>query len=208
VLQGESAKTMKRYFHTVVVSAAMLMVAGTAVRAAAPVLDVEKAARVKAAYVLNFIRYSQWPDDAFEGPDSPIVVTAVGECEGANVLAEVIRRSPPTGNRQIMLEHAPYPFDDADRKEFYRSLDQSHLVYVCSTGPEPIAAILEHLNGSKTLTVGDTPDFVESGGMIGFVLEQDRILFQANPKAIQKSRVTISAKVLKLAKIVGGGDAP
>jgi hypothetical protein len=107
-----------------------------------------------------------------------------------------------------VLEHAPYGSDDADRQEFYRSLEQSHLVYICSAGPEPIATILARLNPSKTLTVGDTPDFVENGGMIGFVFEQDRILFQANPKAIQKSRVTISAKVLKLAKIVGGEEIP
>ena len=199
---------MKRYFHTGAVFVTLLAVAGGTMCAAAQVVDVEKAARVKAAYVLNFIRYSQWPADAFEGSDSPIVVTEVGECEAGNVLAEVIRRSPPIDNRQIVLEHAPYASDDGDRKEFYRSLDQSHLVYICSAGPEPIAAILEHLNGSKALTVGDTPDFVENGGMIGFVLEEDRILFQANPKAIQKSRVAVSAKVLKLAKIVGGGDLP
>ncbi len=199
---------MKQCLHTFLLLATIAIVACSEVCAHAQALDVEKAGRVKAAYVLNFIRYSQWPDDAFEQPDSPIVVTEVGECDDDKALSEVIRRSQPIGGRQVTLEHAPYGSDDADRQEFYRSLEQSHLVYICSAGPEPIATILGRLNPSKTLTVGDTPDFVENGGMIGFVFEQDRILFQANPKAIQKSRVTISAKVLKLAKIVGGEDIP
>jgi hypothetical protein len=39
--------------------------------------------------------------------------------------------------------------------------------------------------------------------MIGFVLQRDRIVFEANKAAINGSGVTISAKVLKLANIVG-----
>jgi hypothetical protein len=199
---------MKRCFHSVLILATTLVVTCGALFADAQVVDVEKAERVKSAYILNFIRYSQWPEDAFAAPDSPIVVTEVGACENGNVLAEVIRRSPPVGNRQVVLEHAPYPSDESDRREFYRSLEQSHVVYICSIGPEPVATIIARLDGSKALIVGDTPDFVEHGGMIGFVFEQNRILFQANPSAIQKSRVTVSAKVLKLAKIVSGGDIP
>jgi hypothetical protein len=166
-------------------------------------IDVEKAATIKAAYLLNFVRYAQWPADAFEAEDSPIVLTAVGECEISRILAEVVRRSEPVNGRQVVLQHAPYPESELDRQEFWRTLDQSHLVFVCSLGAEPLATILERCGASKKLTVGDTPDFASAGGMIGFVIREGRIVFQANPKAIQKSQVTLSAKVLKLAQIVG-----
>jgi hypothetical protein len=102
-----------------------------------------------------------------------------------------------------VLQHAPYPESEPDRQEFWRTLDQSHLVFVCSLGAEPLSTILERCGASKKLTVGDTPDFASAGGMIGFVIREGRIVFQANPKAIQKSQVTLSAKVLKLAQIVG-----
>jgi len=185
---------------------ATLLVAGGGLCANAPTLDIDKAARVKAAYLLNFIRYSQWPSEAFPAPDSAIILTIVGDCPGSAAMAEVIHRAEPVEGRAIQLQLAPYAHDDVNRQEFYRSLDESHLVYICQSGPEPLKAILEHLASANVLTVGDTPGFVQSGGMIGFVLEENRIVFEASPKAIQKTRVTISAKVLKLAKIVDSGS--
>jgi hypothetical protein len=199
---------MKRGLHIVLLLATFVVAGDRRALAVEPVLDVEKAARVKAAYLLNFIRYSQWPEDAFDSPDSPIVLTVAGDCPQAEVLDEVVRRAQPVAGRPVLLQRAPYGIDEADRREFYRSLEQSHLVYVCSLGPESISGMLDRLAGSLALTVGDTPGFVEQGGMIGFVFEQDRILFQADPKAIGRSRVTVSAKVLKLAKIVGEAAPP
>jgi hypothetical protein len=196
---------MKRCITTLLLLATIAVVAREDAYANAQSVDVEKAARVKAAYLLNFVRYTQWPDQAFDEPDSPILLTEVGECENSDVLAEVIRRSEPIGGRPVVLQHAPYARDEINRQEFYRSLEESQLVYICSLGPEPVPTILDHLKGSDVLTVGDTPDFVQHGGMIGFVLEENRILFEASPKAIQRSHVTVSAKVLKLAKIVDGG---
>ena len=46
------------------------------------------------------------------------------------------------------------------------------------------------------------PRFAATGGMLGFVLRGDRIVFEANPKAIQTGEVVVSAKVLQLAQIV------
>jgi hypothetical protein len=194
---------MRGRFKNVVLALAVLATGLMPPRAFGEAIDVEKAATIKAAYLLNFVRYTQWPDDAFEAPDSPIVLTAVGDCEISRVLAEVVRRSEPINGRRVALQHAPYPENDADRQEFWRSLDQSHLVFVCSVGPEPVDSIVERCGASKKLTVGDTPGFAADGGMLGFVFREGRIVFQANPKAIQKSQVTVSAKVLKLAQIVG-----
>jgi hypothetical protein len=45
------------------------------------------------------------------------------------------------------------------------------------------------------------PGFTQSGGMIGLVRRSDSIVFEANPVAIRNSRLMLSAKVLKLARI-------
>lgn len=167
--------------------------------------DYEKAARVKAAYLLNFIRYTQWPDSAFAGPDSPIVITHVGDENMARVLSEVVRRSGPIAGRPVVLRPVPGPGAASSQEEFLASLAGSHLIFVCGLPADASRLILEHLRGSGTLTVGDAPDFADSGGMFGFVLDDERILFEANPKAIQDSAINVSAKVLKLAQIVGEG---
>ncbi len=51
------------------------------------------------------------------------------------------------------------------------------------------------------LTVSDVPGFAQSGGMLGLVRRSGSIVFEANPVAIRNSRLMLSAKVLKLARI-------
>jgi hypothetical protein len=172
---------------------------------AAPEVDRTKAATVKAAYLLNFLRYTEWPEGAFETSDAPIVVTQVGDCEVGDVLPEVIERADPIAGHPLSLQRVVAPDAAPDRAAFLRSIEDSHLVFVCPCTDEGVEAIVAHLRGKNVLTVGDSAEFADSGGMIGFVLQRDRIVFEANPQAIQDSAVSISAKVLKLASIVGGG---
>jgi hypothetical protein len=183
--------------------AAIVVVAATA-SLAAPEVDRTKAATVKAAYLLNFLRYAQWPESAFEYPTAPIVVTQVGDCEVGDVLPDVIGRSEPIAGHPLVLQRVAAHDAAPDRDAFLKSIERTHLLFVCPCPDEGVQAIVAHLKGSNVLTVGDTPDFADSGGMIGFVLQRDRIVFEANKQAIHESPVTISAKVLKLANIVGG----
>ncbi len=181
---------------------AAAIVAAATTSLAASEVDRRKAATVKAAYVLNFLRYAQWPATAFENPVAPIVVTQVGDCEVGSVLPDVIGRAEPIDGHPLALRRVVAPDAAPDRDAFLRSIEDSHLVFVCPCADEGVRAIVEHVRGREVLTVGDAPDFAERGGMIGFVLQRDRIVFEANPQAIHASTVTISAKVLKLANIV------
>jgi hypothetical protein len=184
-------------------AAATIVAAAAPSLAASPEIDRGKAATVKAAYVLNFLRYAQWPETAFENPASPIVVTQVGDCEVGDVLPDVIGRAEPIGGHPLTLERVVAPDAAPDRDAFLASIENAHLLFVCPMPEEGVLMIVEHLKGKQVLTVGDTPDFAHHGGMIGFVLQRDRIVFEANPTAIHESDVTISAKVLKLANLVG-----
>lgn len=199
---------MRGSLQKLVLVATMLFVGAAPSGVRAQQIDLEKSARIKAAYLLNFVRYTQWPDDSFKAPDSPIVLTRVGECQGDEVLSEVIRRSEPINGRRLVLRTASYRPDEPGQESFHHTLEHSHLVYFCAAGPEPLASLMNRPYGAKVLTVGDTPDFASHGGMLGFVLRENRIVFEANPKAIQKSLVAVSAKVLKLAQIVEGGENP
>jgi hypothetical protein len=172
----------------------------TALRARAETVDVAKAAKVKAAYLLNFVRYTEWPDHAFSSPGHPIVLTVVGDCDLIDVLAEAIGRGGPVGGRPVALRRATLPRGELN--SFYEGLLQSHLVYLCSVDRVQLVGILRRLRGADILTVSDLPHFAEHGGMLGFLLDQDRIVFEANPKALETTGVNVSAKVLKLARIV------
>ena len=64
--------------------------------------------------------------------------------------------------------------------------------------------ILTFLNQSPVLSVSDSPDFARFGGMIGFVLEQGRIVFDINRKSMGKASLEVSSKLLKLARMTWG----
>jgi hypothetical protein len=105
----------------------------------------------------------------------------------------------------VVVESVPLPGagagDEAARR-FVERLQTYHMVYVGARAGDQQRRVLESLAQSNALLVGDTPRFAENGGMLGLVLEEDRVIFEANPDAIRRSRVTVSSKVLRLARIV------
>jgi hypothetical protein len=185
-------------------AAVLVLCATPCVRA--ETVSADKAAQIKAAYLLNFVKYTQWPAEAFASPDSPIVLSVVGTCDVGDVLAEAASQSDAGAGRKIKIDTTPLPVEpdggETAWQSFYDHLQSSHLIYLCGLDPQTAETILRGLGSSATLTVSDLPAFAERGGMLGFVLRENRIIFQANLEAIQKSRIELSAKVLQLAQIV------
>lgn len=66
-----------------------------------------------------------------------------------------------------------------------------------------IALALEAVKDKPVLTIGELPDFIDSGGVINLYQEDGKYHFQINPYAAQRSKLQISARLLQLAKIAG-----
>jgi YfiR/HmsC-like len=69
-----------------------------------------------------------------------------------------------------------------------------------------LASTLAGLNGSSVLTVGDMDHFIESGGMVQFVMEEKRVRFAIDIGATSRSRLKVSSKLLSLARTVTGTE--
>ena len=52
------------------------------------------------------------------------------------------------------------------------------------------------------LTVGNSQQFAEAGGMIGFFMQDSHVRFAINPGAAQHANLRVSSKLLSLAKLV------
>ena len=195
----------------------LLLLAAPALTLAAagqpPAAGAAEAARVeevKAAFVVNFLRYTEWPATSFETTDSPFVVIVVGDDAVAEALEEIAERSAPIAGRPVSVERRPLPGRGSWRyARLLEELRRSHLLYLGEEVAEGIAAeLIEDLDAASVLTVGDRPGFAEAGGMIGLRRSGDRVVFDANPEAIRKTRLLVSARVLRLARIVGGPEGP
>lgn len=148
---------------------------------------------IKAAYIYNFGRYVQWPPDAFEGPQTPLVIGVVGYDPFGPLLDEIAKSKKIEG-RPIVARR-------------FASMDEytpCHILFVASLAPaKEKRAALEIVRTSKVLLIGEDPGLAEQGATINFFVEQNKIRFEINVDAARRHQLKISSKLLNLAKIVG-----
>lgn len=168
---------------------------------AQPVGDREM--QVEAAFLVNFVRYAQWPAGRFDGPGDPYVIAVVGAGNTADTVAAVARAAGPIQGRSIEVRSVDLdaPRGSERRRAALARLRGSHLAFLPESASASTREFLEALQGAPVLTVGDGTGFVARGGMLGLVRFGPRIAFEANPVAIQAHGLGLSAKVLKLARI-------
>jgi hypothetical protein len=153
--------------------------------------------RIKAAFLYNFTLYTEWPATAFEKPESPIVLAIAGEDPFGSELDDAVRGKTVRG-RAIEVRR----YDQAG------DVAPCHLLFLASSQARHLSQILRRFSTAVPLTVGETDDFTRSGGVIRFLVEENKIRFEVNTDAAARARLKISSKLLHLAKIVRDPDAP
>lgn len=151
---------------------------------------------VRAAYLLNFLRFTQWPQDV--PAEEPLDVAVLGAESLAAALRTLLRQPGAAGSRAVRVHHVR----ELSTARARRALRDAEVVFVGGRGGHDPSRVLAQLRGRPVLTVGEGPDFARRGGMLGLVPQGSRIVFDANPVMIQASGLQLSAKVLKLARIV------
>jgi hypothetical protein len=166
---------------------------------------------VSAAFLLNFLRYTDWPPRSFATADAPYVIAVVGNESVATHVRAVVAAAGRINGRPVEVRWVSSargtraaPFDSAQDRENQSLLRRSHLVFFHSSAGNIPAQALSDLWSQPVLTVSDVPDFTRAGGMLGLVRQAGHIAFEANPVAIRNARLMLSAKVLKLARLTGG----
>ena len=153
----------------------------------------ERSARefqVKAAFLFHFAQFVEWPAEAFPRADSPLVIAVVGRGDPFNGALERAVRDKRVADHPIVIAH----YDSV------ASMGPCHILFVCDDQADSLDAILQKAGGG-TLTVGDLDPFTERGGLVRFFAEDNKIRFEINLEVVRRSRLRISAKLLKLAKI-------
>lgn len=145
---------------------------------------------VKAALLYNFAKFVQWPNATFKSEDEPIVFGILGKDpfgEAANLL-----NGKTIQNRKIEL------------KRFTRSQNFStcHILFISSSEKDHLESILNTLASRSVLTVGEIDKFMQVGGIINFIIVDDKIRFEINAAAAKHANIKISSQLLKLANTV------
>lgn len=146
---------------------------------------------IKAAFLLNFAKFVEWPAEAFPNEVAPISLCVVRYDPFGSALDDTIR-GKVINNRQLL----------ARRINELPELKSCQMVFVSDREEKRLPEILTSVKGSSALIVGESEDFAERGGSVQFYLENNRLRFAVNVDAVQRARLTVSSKLLTLAKIV------
>ena len=149
--------------------------------------------QIKAAYLFNFLKFVEYPNESFADPLAPIVIGVVGEDPFGSALPQVVIGKTVQG-RDLVI-HVYRTGED---------LRGAHILFISASERKKLPMILSSLRGSSVLTVSDTAGFLDAGGMIQFLYENDRVRFAINVDATSRAKLKMSSKLLSLARVVGG----
>lgn len=146
---------------------------------------------LKAAYLLNFVRFTEWPAAAL-APGAPITLCVVNDRVVESLLEDLAKGRIVEGHALVVVTQKP----DA------AALASCHLVFASDLSAKGTATLIASLARKPVLTVSDLNKFAEHGGVAHFFVEQGTIRFAVNLEAAQRAGVRLSHKLLRLAKIV------
>ena len=141
----------------------------------------------KAAYLYNFGKFVRWPENA-TAEGQPFSICVLGKDPFGKTLDTILdgetwQGKPVAAKRIVSVDEAT----------------TCNVLFVGSSESERLGQILPALEKRPILTVSDAPRFSRRGGIIEFVLTENRVRFEVNTSAAEKAGLTINSQLLKVA---------
>ena len=138
---------------------------------------------VKAVFLYNFVRLVNWPEGP---PTGPLRICVAGTHPIEEKLEETVRGETLEG-QPLTVRTIAQPDPGCEVLFIPRRSGESDY--------------LRAVEGRPVLTVGESPDFIQQGGMINFFLDGKRVRFEINPTAATRANLRISSRLLQLARL-------
>lgn len=144
--------------------------------------------QLKALYVVNFGHYTRWPDDS---PRNSMKLCIIGHFPFQNYFStESLKKFPI--KKKIIVE----------RLEVGAQLDDCQVVFISEKEQENLIDILLKTKGKPILTVGESTDFIDQGGIIYLKIVKETVKFEINLEAQRDAGIVLSSRLLALASKV------
>jgi hypothetical protein len=148
---------------------------------------------VKAALLLSFAKFVEWPAGSAQADSDSVALCVLGTDPFGPLLdSTVVGRT--AGGRPVTVRRA-------NRVE---EMEGCHIAFVASGPAERMRGALASLGSQPVVTVGESARFGEQGGVISLVVEENVVRFDVNLAAARQAGVQLSSKLLGLARAVDG----
>jgi uncharacterized protein DUF4154 len=150
---------------------------------------------LKAAFVYNFAKFTEWPPEALPAA-APFMACVLGDGPVGDALTRTVEGRQLSG-RTIGVSRAAID----------GPLRTCHLLYVSHMTPAQLTAILATVRGAPVLTISDADDFARLGGIAHIFVENGKMRFELNLDLARRSRLQLSSRLLALAALVIDGPS-
>lgn len=149
--------------------------------------------QVKALYLLNFTKYVEWPAEAFPTADSPITIGVLGEDHFGDDLKKTVEGKTVNG-RAIVIQAV----------EKCSELGKCQVLFISGSEKKRLGEILGKVKTLPILTVGESEQFTQQGGIINFVKKDGKVRLEIDLNAARQAKLQVSSKLLSVADTVRG----
>lgn len=141
---------------------------------------------LKAAFIYQVAKYVEWPPS-----NAPLRLCMTGGNPFGAALETVRGKQVNARKLEIVQIEAA-----ADPRE-------CNLLFIAAGAERNLERINAIARGAGILTIGDSEGFARRGVMVNFFLESDKVRFEINLESARQGGVSISSRLLALARIVG-----
>lgn len=141
--------------------------------------------------------FVEWPQDAQAGTRKTFSLCVYGAFRFGTTLAEMTRAITV---HKLRVE-VKWLRDETQ-------LRACNLVFVSQSEQKHYAQLLRDLQDMPVLTVGETPGFLQAGGMVALEMKESKLQFDVNLAAAEQAHLKISSRLLMIARrVVGSAQA-
>ena len=145
---------------------------------------------IKAGFIYNFAKFVEWPPEISRDDNKALTLCISGANPFGNSISVISNKT--VQNRRLEIRTL------GKNKDF----KGCNMVFISSSERELLSQLFEMLRNSPVLTIGDSKDFAQNGVMINLVMDGSKVRFEVNTESARRARISISSKLLKLAKTV------
>lgn len=146
---------------------------------------------VKAAFLFNFVKFTEW--DVLPA-GAPVVLCVVGDNAVMAAVSDAVKGQQVAGRGL-----------DVTRPRDGAAWSSCQMLFIAGAEVGRSSIALDRLRERPVLTVSDGVAFARTGGIIELYREGDRMRFAINPGAAERAGLRISSRLLGLAKIIREG---
>lgn len=144
---------------------------------------------VLAALALNIVRFTTWPAEA--QIKESIALCVVGDNVVQQSFASIEGKA--VGNTTLKVINLSR----------LRNFEECHVLYISELKQNVLLQVFAEIKKRPLLTIGEGYDFAAQGGMVGLENVNGKITLHVNLPVAREGNLNISARLLKLAKIIG-----